>query len=114
MLTRILISRRRISSGSAADTWQELRGLWIDHGLPWPDGTPRHQATALTQDMDESTAQAVNRLALAEERDRWSGREGRYDSMASDLMTAKDWLGKMHTPKPHWLAVWMPTPLFMR
>lgn len=114
MLTRILISRRRISSGSAADTWQELRGLWIDHGLPWPDGTPRHQATALTQDMDESTAQAVNRLALAEERDRWSGREGRYDSMASDLMTAKDWLGKMHTPKPHWLAVWMPTSLFMR
>ncbi|MGK2309439.1 transglutaminaseTgpA domain-containing protein [Cutibacterium sp. V947] len=114
MLIRILISRRRLSSDSAADTWHELRSLWIDHGLPWPDGTPRRQATALTQDMDESTGQAVHRLALAEERDRWSGREGRYDSMASDLTAVKDWLTRTRTPKPHWLAVWMPTSLFKR
>ncbi|WCC80569.1 DUF3488 and transglutaminase-like domain-containing protein [Cutibacterium equinum] len=114
MLIRILVSRHRVSNGSTARAWQELRALWIDHGLPWPEGTPRHQATALTHDMDEYTAQAVQRLALAEEKDRWSGKDGRYESMAFDLATVKDWLSKTRTPKPHWLAVWMPASLFRR
>ncbi|MDO4411629.1 DUF3488 and transglutaminase-like domain-containing protein [Cutibacterium sp.] len=114
MFIRMTIARRRTSNGSPADTWQELRALWIDHGLPWPDGTLRRQATALTQDMDEATARAVRRLALAEERDRWSGEEGHYESMISDLAAVKEWLTKTRTPKPHWLAIWIPASLVKR
>ena len=70
MLIRMLISRRRITRGSIAGIWREIRDLWIDHGLAWPDGTPRRQAAALVTDMDPDTSAAVKKLALAEEMDR--------------------------------------------
>ena len=111
MLIRMLIFRRRITRGSIADIWREAHDLWIDHGLAWPDGTPRRQAIALTTDMDPNTAEAVNKLALAEERDRWSGKAGHYDSSIDDLGTVRDWLAQTHTPRPHWLAIWLPTSL---
>ncbi|MSS45840.1 transglutaminase domain-containing protein [Cutibacterium sp. WCA-380-WT-3A] len=114
MLIRILIARRRMTSGSIAGMWREVHDLWIDHGLAWPDGTPRHLADALATDMDPTTAAAITKLALGEERDRWSGRDGSYDTMIDDLHTVREWLAHAHTPRPHWLARWMPTSLIKR
>lgn len=111
MFIRMLVSRRRITRGSIVGVWREVRDLWLDHGLAWPDGTPRRQATALAADMDPDASAAVERLALGEERDRWSGRDGSYDAMVDDLGTVRDWLARTRTPRPHWLAKWLPSSL---
>ena len=111
MLIRMLISRRRITRGSIAGIWREIRDLWIDHGLAWPDGTPRRQAAALVTDMDPDTSAAVKKLALAEEMDRWSSKDGHDNSLADDLGAVKAWLARTPTPRPHWLATWLPTSL---
>ena len=111
MLIRMLISRRRITRGSIAGIWREIRDLWIDHGLAWPDGTPRRQAAALVTDMDPDTSAAVKKLALAEEKDRWSSKDGHDNSLADDLGAVKAWLARTPTPRPHWLATWLPTSL---
>lgn len=111
MLIRMLISRRRITRGSIAGIWREIRDLWIDHGLAWPDGTPRRQAAALVTDMDPDTSAAVKKLALAEEKDRWSSKDGHDDSLTDDLGAVKAWLTRTPTPRPHWLATWLPTSL---
>ena len=111
MLIRMLISRRRITRGSIAGIWREIRDLWIDHGLAWPDGTPRRQAAALVTDMDPDTSAAVKKLALAEEMDRWSSKDGHDNSLPDDLGAVKAWLARTPTPRPHWLATWLPTSL---
>lgn len=62
-------SRRSKSSGPQAvrGAWTEVASTAIDLGMTWPAASPRAVAAALTKDVDKQTAQALRRLALAQE-----------------------------------------------
>lgn len=62
--------------GPAADSaWTEVRSLFADYGLPWPEGSPGPVGAAAAEDLNPQGAEALAAIASTVERSRFS-REG--------------------------------------
>lgn len=55
----------RSGSAAALAAWQEVRALVIDHGRPWPAGSPRYAAATLQRELDDREAQERDAPGIA-------------------------------------------------
>lgn len=116
MLLRIGRRRRRLSatdpSTLVAGAWREIHDSWTDHGLSWSQGSPRAQYAAAADQLPEDAAEALARLARAEERARYARSIGEIGDVVGDVETVRSALSEGETPRPGWLATWWPRSLF--
>ena len=64
--------------------WEEVQDAASDHGLTWPDGSPRYAAERFVTSLgaDGAAAESLRRLAAASERALYDAQE-RYDLQGS-------------------------------
>ncbi|WP_147675113.1 transglutaminase family protein [Nigerium massiliense] len=68
-LVRALVRRRRLNPALPAReapiaAWDEVRASFLDHGHPWPAGSPRYAAAAVASRLPEDAHEPLRRLAL--------------------------------------------------
>lgn len=121
-LSRTLLRRRRWAHAHddatrAGAAWRELRDDLIDLGRPWrATDSPRAAARRITAQTDRSPAgalpdaarQAVERIALAEERARYAPTPQPGADLASDVRTVRRALTARATRGARWRARLLP------
>lgn len=115
MLLRAGRRRRRLSatdpSALVAGAWREVHDSWTDHGLSWPQGSPRAQYAAAAGQLPDDAAEALARLARAEERARYARSIGEIGDVVGDVETVRNALAEGETPRSSWVATWWPRSL---
>ncbi|GAA2181932.1 DUF3488 and transglutaminase-like domain-containing protein [Brooklawnia cerclae] len=118
-LIRAALRLRRTSGRGDASrriggAWQELRASAIDLGVGWPDGTPRHVSEALSPTLDAAGGEALDRVAVLEERARYAAGVPQDATVATDVaLVTKQWRTRVGT----WTRLWtriVPRSLFPR
>jgi transglutaminase-like putative cysteine protease len=111
-LTRLHRWARATSDAAIAHAaWDELRAGVLDHGLPWPaNGTPRETARHLTEvlALDDTVAQALTRLARAEERARYARTPGPATTLRDDVRVVQAAFAARATRRARWRARLVP------
>lgn len=72
-LSRAIIRRRRLGGAGTAEerltrAWAEIHDTAVDLHMPWPAGSPRKVAAALTPELDEKAAARLSEFAIDVER----------------------------------------------
>ncbi|WP_155884973.1 transglutaminaseTgpA domain-containing protein [Actinomadura flavalba] len=110
-------SRRTAAEPVPADAahaaWREMRADALDHGLAWPSSdTPRAAARRLTESLhlDEASAQALGRIAMAEERARYARAAVRVPPsvLRGDVHTVRAAFSQNVTRRARWRARLLP------
>lgn len=118
MAVRMLLRRRRLGAGDpaalATGAWREVRDEWIDHGLPWPTGTPRQQLAAVRESLGADAVEPLERLAVLDERARFARTVGDLGDVRGDVGAVREAVRAGRTRRPHWMAVWLPLSLVRR
>jgi hypothetical protein len=107
-LTRARRWRRAGTDAAVAHAaWDELRADVADHGLRWPPSeTPRATGRRLTEslELDEATAEALTRLARAEERARYAPSAEPLERPREDLRAVRAALRARASRRTRWRA----------
>ena len=116
MLVRLARRRSRLRATDpsvlVAGSWREIHDSWTDHGLRWPGGSPRGQFEAAGQELPDDARAALRRLSMAEERARYARTLGEVGDVVGDVETIRAALAGQDTPRPDWLATWLPASLW--
>lgn len=96
-VARLAIRRSRLSPARDPGTlvkgaWTEVRDSVLDLDRTWPTGSPRRIAATLGTGLDQSAREALERLALLEERARYARELGEPGDIAGDVATIRSGL----------------------
>ncbi len=104
-------TRAKSDTDVAHAAWDELRATTIDHGLPWrasdsPRATAHHLANVLT--LDEAPAEALTRIARAEERALYAREPARATTLRADMRVINTALRGKVPGRTRWRARLLP------
>ena len=101
--------RAGTDSDRAHAAWQEFRDDLTDYGVTSrPSEPPRTLAARITATLDPETAQAITRIALAEERASYAARPADARDLHRDTATARHGLAAQARRGTRWRAALLP------
>ncbi|MEL4504138.1 DUF3488 and transglutaminase-like domain-containing protein [Luteococcus sp. H138] len=119
-IIRLASRRRRLNAAGdphqrVAHAWAEIRDTRYDLGLPWPNGTPREVAQDVSGQLEETGADALDRVAMDVERSRYARTLGDVDDeLAEDTRLVRRQLLDGSSKTDRFLALWAPRSLWLR
>ncbi|MBK7821578.1 MAG: transglutaminase domain-containing protein [Tessaracoccus sp.] len=116
---RVLLRRSRLRHGQPADAaadaaWREVRALFADYRLTWPDGSPGPAAAAAAPSLPAQGAAALGAVADTVERSRYARDETGTAQVAAQVKALRVAVDRAAEPRTRLLARVLPLSLLSR
>lgn len=115
-LIRLGLRAARLRGGqepeaTADAAWTEVQALFVDHGLPWPEGSPGPVGREAAESLAGDGAEALQRVAATVERSRFSREGAPAEDLPAQVRAVRSALASQASTGTRLKAIFLPSSL---